>query len=462
MIQFTENGIRQELGTTKKWSVAELLEAYEPLSGEPLAVRNEAMKALIPLAEELYGELSETALLRYDFWKQLLPRRIAEQKFMYTTKVTNTYEWELTINPEGLFYKDVSPEYSQVPGKVHEQLFSDFWFFGPLLPIPDLQVRKQLVANIRNAFAQVGSPASYKHFELFEYPMGLDGPSWEEGDHNAMDFGIVRIYGIEMGATNWREGLVYLSYTSFEQFLTRPDGLGAKLSPGFKAAIENYLGRRAKRQQAPGASDNEISKQLFMESGGNVHNIGRDGFMEEYKATAAEEAAWRAELIEKYTQRLGEEDNETVLASLAETLAYNGVKNVSERCCEAAKTATPKAQQAIAELLIKKFDAEKGAEVLIDLLKYEAEESYWRNYVFNRLFRMRDNVTVQHFVVQCLRGDNEIHFKKAVDVLAFWGMQGEKAFQDVTLLRALNWEDASAANSAFNETLDKAIQLIKN
>ena len=76
------------------------------------------------------------------------------------------------------------------------------------------------------------------------------------------------------------------------------------------------------------------------------------------------------------------------------------------------------------------------------------------------MFRMRDNKTVQQFVVQCLRGDNETHFKKAVDVLVFWGMQGDKAFTDLTLLRALNWNDACAADPNFNESLAKVSALI--
>lgn len=464
MIQFTENGIYQELGIHKKnWTIAELLETYEPLSGEPLAVRIEAMKNIIPMAEELYSELSEAAQLRYDFWKLFSPRRIEEQKFSYTTKVTSTYYWELTINSGGLFYKDISPEYGQMPGTVHEQLFSDFWFYGPLMPIPELQVRKLLVANIRNAFVQAGSPASYQHFELFEYPMLLDGPRWEDGDYDAKDYGIVRAYGIETGRTNWRDGLVYLSYTSFEHFLAQPDWMGDSLPPNVLADIEKYLGRRVKKQLISGDSPesyNEASKRLFMENGGNIHNIGRDGFMDEYKATAVEEVAWRAELIERNTERLMEESNETVLESLANTLEYNGVQNVSERFCEAAKKATPKAQQAIAQVLIKKFDPEIGAEVLIDLLKYEDEESYWRNYVFNMMFRMRDNRTVQEFILQCLRGDNETHFKKAVDVLVFWGMQGDKAFTDMTLLRALNWDAACAADPNFNQSLEKVSGII--
>ena len=113
--------------------------------------------------------------MRYDFWKQFNPDRIVEQKFQYTTKVTNTYQWELTIDSKGLHYKDISGDYTSQLGALTDQLFSDFWFYGPLLPIPDLSLRKLLVATIRNAFIQAGSPASYKHFELFKPLLGKWG-----------------------------------------------------------------------------------------------------------------------------------------------------------------------------------------------------------------------------------------------------------------------------------------------
>ncbi len=394
MIKLTQNGLLQTLpGFEKKWTLAELLETCDPLAGEPLAARNEAMQKILPVAEELYGELSEAARLRYDFWKQLRPRRIEERKFEYTVKISGTYRWELTLNHEGLFYKDLTPLYGQQPGQVHEQLFSDFWFCGPLMPIPGLATRKWLVAHIRDAFLQSGSPAGYAHFKLFEYPHFVNMPQWEDGDYRAMGYVYLRPYGIEHGRSNWHDGLVYCGFISFERLLADPKGLERTISPEIQAEILEFLPIKT-----PTAANAEIeiepnaeSKRLFMENGGNLHYIGRDGFMDVYRATPAEEAAWRQELIEKYTRRLGVEDNETVLTGIAETLEYNGVKNLADLLCEAAKTATLKARQSIAQVLVQKFDPEKGAEVMLSLLDLEDEGSYWRNYVFNAFFRMRNS-----------------------------------------------------------------------
>ncbi|MCK6695047.1 MAG: hypothetical protein L6Q97_23475 [Thermoanaerobaculia bacterium] len=244
MLRFTENAVVQKLdGREKTWPIPELLENPEPLAGAPLAERNAAMQQVVDMAAEIFGDLSETARLRYDFWKQLKPQRVGTQQFKYTTKVVDTYHWQLTINSEGLFYTDISGEFDPTPGKVTEQLFSDFWFYGPCRPLPDLHTRKMLVAAIRNAFLQAGSPASYKHFTLFEYPAPSETlMRWEEGNEKASDFVIVRPYGIETGRKNWYDGLVYLKFLSFEQFLHLPETYtGREISPAIRGEIEQFL-----------------------------------------------------------------------------------------------------------------------------------------------------------------------------------------------------------------------------
>jgi hypothetical protein len=465
MFYFTENAIIQSRdGQTKTWSLAALLETHDPLPDEPLALRNAAMQQVVEMVTESYADLSETARLRYDFWKQLLPQRISEQRFEYATNVVNSYQWELKINELGVFYKDISGEYDSQLGWISEQLFSDFWFYGPLLPIPDLSVRKQLVAAIRNAFAQAGSPGSYKHFDLFEYPVQIGSHlSWSEDNYNRSDFVTVCAHGIEIGYSTWRDLMPYTWFMSFEHFLHVPPREGTAITPEIRAAIETHLAqkpiqRKVEAHTAP--ADNAESKRLFMDNGGDILYIHKDGFGDVYHATHNEEAAWRGELIEMYTRRLSEEDNESALAHLANGLKSNGVKNVGELLFEAFKTATPKAKQAIAKILTEQYDAERGAEALISLLEYEAETDYWRNYVFNSFFRMRDNRTVQNFIVENLRGDNEIWFKKSVDVLCMWGIYGDKDLTDREMLLSLNWNDATANDPYFRETLEKVIKII--
>lgn len=465
MLDLVESTIVQTSGgQVKKWTIHELLETPDPLPNEPLAERNAAMRQVVEMAMEQYEYLSETALLRYDFWKQILPQRISEQRFEYTTKVTDTYHWELVINSLGIHYKDISGEYTSMHGMVSAQLFSDFWFYGPLLPIPDLHLRKQLVATIRNAFVQAGSPASYKHFDLFEYPKQPVSPMhWSFGDHNASDFITVRDYGIEIGVMNWHDGLVYLKFLSFENLLTMPQEEDSIITPAIRAEIEKILvpktPPKAKKYSAT-PHDNTESKRLFMDNGGQTHYIYLDGYGDVYNATSNEESAWRAELIEFYTRRLSEEDNEPTLAHIVRGLRLNGVKNVGDLIFEVAKTASPKAKQTFAKMLIEQFDEERGAETLISLLEYETETDYWRNHVFNMFFNMRNNQTVQNFIIQKLRGDNEIYFKKSVDVLRMWGLKGDKMLEDKILLNGLNWNDTTTNTPNFGKAIEKVIKII--
>lgn len=180
MLTFQSDCIFQKTGNQEKiWTIPQLLESPNPLDGEPLAERNAAMKQVVDMAMEQYSELSEAALLRYDFWKQLIPGRVAEQHFEYETKNGKTHRFELTINHLGLFYKNISEQHSSGAGTVTEQLFSDFWFYGPLFPVPDLHIKKMLIATIRNAFIQGGSPASYHHFKLSD-TASLPENRWEK------------------------------------------------------------------------------------------------------------------------------------------------------------------------------------------------------------------------------------------------------------------------------------------
>ena len=73
---------------------------------------------------------------------------------------------------------------------------------------------------------------------------------------------------------------------------------------------------------------------------------------------------------------------------------------------------------------------------------------------------VRENKTVQQFLVRCLHGNHQTHFKKAVDVLQMWGMLGDKSFMDLQLLRALNWKDACAADPPFHQTLKQVERII--
>jgi len=381
MLQIEENRIIQKIGSYQRvWSIPELLEAHNPFFGEPVAERTAALRHAVEMGLRMYDELSERARLYIDFWEKFNPEKIREQDLKYAS-ISNSDDYTiLTINELGLFYTDFSGGASAEQGNVVEQLLSDFWFFGPLRPIPELGVRQELVNVLKKAFTHRECPASKAHFELFEYPEKPDPRlHWTEGDHYRTDEIEVRRYGIAISSSNWRDQIPQTGFLSFENFLNAPLSDNSLMNPEIRAAIEVYLGKASK------------------------HNPDKG--------------------------------NITAVAS-------------------------PREKMDAAEMHLKQPDSVEGAEILISLLEYESEEVYWRNYVFNRFFKLRTNKVVQNFVVQCLQGDNETHFKKAVDVLTMWGIYGDKVLTDTVLLKSLNWEDASTNDPDFRQAFEKILPII--
>jgi hypothetical protein len=384
MLQFEDHQIIQKSEYQEHvWSFAELLETPHPMESEPLAMRNAALRHAVVRASKLPDEYSETARLQIDFWQNIQPDQISEHRFEFERKLTNTYSWEVSIDANGLYYKDNSGEYSAMEGRVTEQLLSDFWFYGPRMPIPDLQMREKILHIIQAALADQDCPTASAHFELFEYPTGDSLPQWTEGDYKRSDFVYVRPYGIEIGYTTWRDGLASIHFISFETFLHALQNPYTAFTEKMREGIEAYLGKKSRYKPPHGPDEPPPEPQ----------------------------------------------------------------------------PPTPREKMDQAELLLKAPNSEEGAEILISLLEYEAEESYYRNYVFNRFFRLRDNKTVQQFVVQCLQGDNQVHFEKAVNVLMMWGIYGDKRLTDRALLLQLKWQDACANDPDFRKALEKAIHI---
>ncbi|MBI1226533.1 MAG: hypothetical protein GC192_14965 [Bacteroidetes bacterium] len=240
MIEIKEGDVIIKVDRYKrKCSLKDLFEKFEPLVLEPLATQHETMVNILPLAAPVYEMLSENGRLCYDFWKQLEPKRIKQKKFSYSKKVMDNFKWEVKLTPKGILYKDITGEYLKT-GKIYEQLLSDFWLYGPRMPISELAIREEMVEGIRNALKQEG-PVTNRHFDLFEYPSTYSRLSWTVGDRTVEDFVIVRDYGIDIGETNWHDGTVFLDFVSFERFL-KGHGLDEQyFRPKVKTAILKHL-----------------------------------------------------------------------------------------------------------------------------------------------------------------------------------------------------------------------------
>jgi len=401
VIHLEGNTVRQTGAEVEKiWSIPELLETFDALSEEPLDERIALFRQIVPLAQKMYGDLSETARLRCDFWKNLQPWLIESRKFEYTVKISDTYRWELEVSAEGLFFKDISGKY-RTAGKVWAQLFSDFWFYGPLMPLPDLKMRKQVLAQLQNAFERKDGALYDSHFQLIEYPSYANPPIWEDGDYQVSDFVIMRDFGVDYGRQNFHDGLVYQGFISFEQCLHR-----------------NYI------------PDWAIPANALRNIKNRLRGIEEPEPEEVFSEKIAEEK-------QKPARKTPETETEWL---------------------ELAATGNDRDKQEAAWALWENYRNEKSVEILIGFLPNE--DSYWRDYVFNTFAKMPDSRAVRAWILKCLNGGDAVYFRKSVNVLRMWGLFGNPRLNDENLLHPLNWAEKEMHTVTFREALKKVSKIL--
>ncbi len=217
-----ENVIIRNSEGYKFLNLNEVLESWDPLASEPLAERIEFFKNLPQDSDISNLSLSEFALKVIEFWNYFNPDLVPVFSRTYFVPSGNNHNWEIQVSQQGLFFKDIKGQYG-FPPKTIEQIFSDYFFFGPPVPIPDVELRIELLKHIQMAFLKPSLPVSSMHFPLFEYPKLITPQLWESGDWKSGSFVRMGDYGVEFGETNWRDGLTYISFISFEQILQRTD-----------------------------------------------------------------------------------------------------------------------------------------------------------------------------------------------------------------------------------------------
>lgn len=240
------NVIEQDVwGKRNVWPFARVLDTAEPFPVEPLADRMRVVRAAAAWAADTRPELSPRAQQLANFWQHFDPERVAERVYPYRLSSADTAPWTLTINRHGLFYRppDNGPNTYYMGGE--GQLFSDFWFYGPDGPIPDLVLRREIVERVRRAFTDRHCAAASAHFALFTYPTGpIDRLHWQTGDHVRTDELTVRRIGIEMNYWTFRDPPGRPGFLSFERFLHLPPERLSWIEPTQRAAIEAFLAER--------------------------------------------------------------------------------------------------------------------------------------------------------------------------------------------------------------------------
>lgn len=472
MISSGPQGIVQHInGMERLWSLEEIFGAAEAFAGEIPEERVRMILSVVDGEDVELASLSEAARMGYTFWKMIRPGRILELAFSYAVRISASYDWQVDLRPDGIWYTDLSGLYG-APGDIRFQLLSDFWFYGPSAPLPGPEIKKNLIAAIRSAFTQVGGPAYDRSFELFEYPdpNTPNMPYWSTGDPLDGTYVIVRNFGVEYGRQNFRDGLVWRDFHSFEHIMSRPDLEGSILTAGILEQLRSFIrmfsngGRSLIRKAAPATHPvlgrHERSRQLFMENMGMVHQIYRDGMGDEYQATAAQEEEWRMELVDKYLDRIGKEDHPTVLRSLVDRLVEWQVSDLESRLIDASLAADARQRQAIAGVLWDVFRSDHAFDILLGL-RDEEPSSYWKHYVTSSFGRMFDCPKLRKWVLSGLHSGSEDSFTYAADILRLWVLRSENGPVSIEHLLHLTWLEKQAGHSETLQVLRELDSILR-
>ncbi len=470
MLTFDANQIRIAVsGKEKTWTVSQFLESRNPLGDMPLETQNGIFEEVAQYAQDYYDELSEKARQHYDFWKNIKRSRIESRTFQYTChSISQAQSWEVTIQEDGLFYKDLSGVYKS-PHESLPQLLSDFWFHGPAWPVPELDTRKWLISFIRNSFLQVGGKAYDNPFPLFTYPKQANPKQWNQGDYHSGSFVMLLSYGVDFGTHNFHDGLTSRGFLSLENCYTRPAAFTQLIDEPIIEEINTYTWQAIHKnrenranvpipQPPPIDQAYERSKQLYMDNGGQIHYIYLDGFGDEYRATATEEAQWKKELIEKYQKRLWEETNEHTLEHIIRGLQYHHVTDSETQLVNRAKQASLRERQAIGTVLWNAFKSDYSISILTDFLKDKSLDSYWHGYAWNSISHRKESPSAQDWIMECLQSNDLVLFRKAQEILLVWSW-GNAPLAELLASGKLAWENKIDSDQ-YAQTLAELRQIL--
>jgi len=181
---------------------------------------------------------------------------------------------------------------------------------------------------------------------------------------------------------------------------------------------------------------NFSSKELYMTNGGNKWNIFRDGFMDQYCATAEEEIEWSKELVVLNLGKLKTETGSTRLVSCIETLYSHHVEGLEKILLEVMESAPPKSQNTIAFCLWRYYRYHKSFSILKTNL---LENNDCQDEVFYLFSQMFGDQQVNEFLITCLGGENFILQQKAKNYM--WGVlfrAGITRLRESEMLKLLN------------------------
>jgi hypothetical protein len=160
------------------------------------------------------------------------------------------------------------------------------------------------------------------------------------------------------------------------------------------------------------------NKELYIMNGGNKQYIGRDGFMDVYNATPAEEAEWAREVVANALHVVDTGINSINIKFAIDNLVFQNYHALEDLLVIKMKDANPVRQIAFANSLWTFFNYPQSFEIIKEnFLKHRGE---CLNEVFWALRDFRKNEAARKFLDGCLAGDDEELVAKAKMSMTMW------------------------------------------
>ncbi|RRB06550.1 hypothetical protein [Larkinella rosea] len=200
-------------------------------------------------------------------------------------------------------------------------------------------------------------------------------------------------------------------------------------------------------------------KELYFANGGQTLYIYKDGFGDQYKATPAEEAEWRKELIEREWKRLDSETNAVSLKHLIDNLNYHNADDLVPKLVQKLDEVKPETRVVIAGCLWKITKYKKSFSIILNTFNVH------RNNVLATVFATFQDMVgdreVASFLLDCLEGDDAVLHQKAHTTLVMWSYMGIPQLRDGGLTDALSPDNKIANTEAFLKAIKTAKRLLK-
>lgn len=199
------------------------------------------------------------------------------------------------------------------------------------------------------------------------------------------------------------------------------------------------------------------SRELYMMNGGQKVYIYKDGFGDIYKATAAEEAGWAAEIVANALEKVEKETNRACLQSAIADLVYHQYERLEEVLFRNIHDPNPVRRVVFATALWRRLAYKESFAIILRVLTEKRAESL--NDVFLALDEFKDNGDARSFLIHCLEGSDDELAGKAGRTIEMWAWSGMPELRENSLLTDLKAENRYLP--AYTSAIEKLKEILK-